>query len=165
MAIRTPVIGVMGRGEGASARDEALAEQLGELIARSGWHVLTGGRTAGVMGAASRGAKRVPGSTVIGVLPGTSGGESPYVDIAIFTAMGDGRNLINVLSSDVVVVCGTPGAGTASEAALAIKNRKPVILLALPSEAQAFFAALRPSISTTGEPSDAIELIRAHLGA
>jgi len=42
--------------------------------------------------------------------------------------MADARNLINVLSSDVVVAC--PGsAGTVSEIALALKNSKPVILL------------------------------------
>jgi uncharacterized protein (TIGR00725 family) len=163
MTGRRPVIGVMGRGENASADDEALAEQLGELIARSGWYLLTGGRAAGVMGAASRGAKRVPGSTVIGILPTGSGGESPYVDIAIFTAMSDARNAINVLSSDVVVICGSPGAGTASEAALAIKNRRPVVLLAPPPEAHAFFDALRPSIPVAAEPSQAIELIRALL--
>jgi uncharacterized protein (TIGR00725 family) len=117
------------------------------------------------MGAASRGAKRVPDSTVIGILPGVGGGESPYVDIAIFTGLGDARNLINVLSSDVVVICGTPGAGTASEAGLAIKNRRAVVLLAPPPEARAFFEALQPAIPVADDPSTAIELIRAQLSA
>ena len=36
------------------------------------------------------------------------------------------RNLINVLSSDVVIAC-PGGAGTLSEVALALKNGRPVI--------------------------------------
>src|SRR6516225_3036296 len=46
---RRPVIGVMGRGEGASPHDQALAEELGALLAARGWIVLCGGRDAGVM--------------------------------------------------------------------------------------------------------------------
>ncbi len=42
--------------------------------------------------------------------------------------MGSGRNIINVLSSHVIVVIGM-AAGTASEVALAIKADKKVILL------------------------------------
>lgn len=42
---RRPVLGIMGAGEGASANDLRLAEELGELAARAGWVVLTeGGR-------------------------------------------------------------------------------------------------------------------------
>jgi predicted Rossmann-fold nucleotide-binding protein len=45
--------------------------------------------------------------------------------------MGDGRNFLNVMSSDVVVAL--PGrAGTISEIALALKNGKIVILLKFP---------------------------------
>src|SRR5687768_16962800 len=97
MTARRPVIGVMGRGEQASASDERLAEELGERIAREHWILLTGGRSAGVMHAANRGAKRVPGSLTLGVLPTRSGGVSPDVDVAIFTGMGDARNVVNVL--------------------------------------------------------------------
>jgi hypothetical protein len=42
--------------------------------------------------------------------------------------MGSGRNIINVLSSNIIVVLGM-AAGTASEVALAIKSNKKVILL------------------------------------
>lgn len=42
--------------------------------------------------------------------------------------MGSARNNVNVLSSDVVVACGT-GAGTISEITLALKAQKPIVLL------------------------------------
>ena len=53
----------------AGIRELADAKSLGELIARQGWVVLTGGRASGVMDAASEGAKSVPGSLTIGILP------------------------------------------------------------------------------------------------
>jgi predicted Rossmann-fold nucleotide-binding protein len=58
MSNRRPVVGVMGAGDGASAEAMRLAEQLGEWISARGWALLTGGRPAGVMAAASRGAAR-----------------------------------------------------------------------------------------------------------
>jgi predicted Rossmann-fold nucleotide-binding protein len=42
--------------------------------------------------------------------------------------MGNARNCINVLSSNVVVAC-PGGAGTISEIALALKSGRPVILM------------------------------------
>jgi uncharacterized protein (TIGR00725 family) len=47
--------------------------------------------------------------------------------IPIVTGLGNARNVINVLSSHVVVVC-PGGAGTISEVALALKCEKTVIL-------------------------------------
>jgi hypothetical protein len=61
------------------------------------------------------------------------------VDIAVFTGLGDARNAVNVLTSDVVVACGVEGPGTASEVALALRSEKPVVLLAPSPEAAAFF--------------------------
>jgi len=139
---RRPIVGVMGAGESASKRDCALAERLGERIAEQGWILLTGGRDCGVMAAASRGAKRVAGSLTIGILPTSAGSVSPDVDVAVFTGMGEARNTINVLSSRVVVACGTGGPGTASEVALALKSRKPVVLLAVPPAAHDYFTTL-----------------------
>jgi uncharacterized protein (TIGR00725 family) len=148
----------MGAGEGASAREIALAESLGQRIAARGWVLLTGGRDAGVMQAAGRGAKQVPGSLVVGVLPGASGAVSPYVDVAIFTGLGNARNAVNVLSSDVVIACGVSGPGTASEVALALKSGRPVVLLAAPQEAQAFFRSLRPAPHVAESVEQAIEV-------
>lgn len=94
------------------------------------------------MEAASQGAKQNNGLT-IGILPGSNNScMSEAVDIAIFTDMHNARNNINVLSSDVVIACGM-GLGTASEVALALKNKKPVILLT-DSESQAFFQKMAP---------------------
>ncbi len=115
-------------GSKVSEEVAAIAEELGGLIARRGWVLLNGGRNTGVMAASARGAKRA-GGTVIGILPDRSTKKaSPDLDIAVVTGMGDGRNLINVLSSDVVIAC--PGSlGTMCEVVLALNAGKPVILL------------------------------------
>ncbi|MBD2459756.1 LOG family protein [Oscillatoria sp. FACHB-1407] len=138
------VIGVMGPGATATVADCDAARNLGYRIAQAGWVLLTGGRAEGVMHAASQGAKAAGGLT-IGILPDAPGagkqGISEAIDIAIFTDMGSARNNINVLSSDVVVVCGM-GAGTASEAALALKAGKPIVLLNTDINSQKFFTHL-----------------------
>lgn len=129
----------MGPGATATPDDCRRAFTLGQGIAQQGWVLLTGGRAEGVMDAANRGAKSAGGLTV-GILPGGNRAEmSPAIDIPIVTAMGQGRNAINVLSSDVVLACGI-GLGTASEIALALKEGKPVILLGAPELAYAFFS-------------------------
>jgi uncharacterized protein (TIGR00725 family) len=95
------------------------------------------------MDAASRGAKSANGLTV-GILPtGDYASCSAAVDIPILTGLGQARNVINVLSSQVIVACGM-GAGTASEVALALKTKPPVILLNTTPESQAFFQSLSP---------------------
>jgi uncharacterized protein (TIGR00725 family) len=128
IGIRKFVVGVMGGGDNISPENLALAYQLGALIAKEGWVLLNGGRPAGVMEASAKGAKDNGGLTV-GISPDSSSqGASSYIDIVIVTGMGDGRNHLNVLSSDIIVAL--PGkAGTISEIALALKSRKKVILL------------------------------------
>jgi uncharacterized protein (TIGR00725 family) len=142
LKMRRFVVGVMGAGEGAGAQALQEAFELGQAIAREGWVLLTGGRAAGVMQEASRGAKQIDGSLTIGILPNAQAQVSPFVDVAIVTDIGNGRNNINVLSSDVVVGCGVGGAGTISEIALALKNGKPVVLLKADRLSQQFFARL-----------------------
>jgi uncharacterized protein (TIGR00725 family) len=84
---------------------------------------------------------------------------SEAVDIAIFTNLGNARNAINVLSSDVVIACGM-GAGTASEIALAIKDNKTVILLNQYPESQVFFQNLSPrQVARVDTPQEAIEIV------
>ena len=122
------IIGVMGPGDDATKKDLDNAYTLGKLIAKQNWTLLTGGRNAGVMDAASRGAKSSGGLTV-GILPSENkNGMSEFIDIPICTGMGGARNNINVLSSDVVIACGA-GAGTTSEVMLALKANKPVLLI------------------------------------
>lgn len=138
------IIGMMGPGESATSTDLENAYQLGQLIAQAGWILLTGGRNVGVMEAANQGAKAANGLT-IGILPGNdTRGISESVDIAIVTDMGNARNNINILSSDVIIACGM-GAGTASEIALALKADKSVILLNDSAESKVFFEKLTPA--------------------
>ena len=112
------------------------------------------------MDAASQGAKSVDGLT-IGILPGKDDkGISEAVDIAIFTDMGNARNNINVLSSDVIIACGI-GAGTVSEIALALKSNKQVILLSKDEDSKIFFKQLSPdNIYIVENVKAAISLIK-----
>jgi hypothetical protein len=159
--MRKTIIGVMGPGNDATKEDQSCAYELGKAIAQQGWVLLTGGRNQGVMEAANQGAKAVDGLT-LGVLPTADAtGISEAVDLAIFTDMGNGRNNINVLSSEVVVACGM-GMGTASELALALKNGKPVILLNSSDTAQQFFRSLHPQqVHQAASADRAIALIKS----
>jgi len=141
------VIGVMG----ASRCDEAtseMARRVGALIAQRGAVLLCGGR-GGVMEAAARGAKEAGGLT-IGILPGMNAGETPpnpYIDVAIFTGLRDGRNWVNVCASDAIIAV-SGGYGTLSEIALALKVGKPVVLVHSwelpPREAAPLYVAQTP---------------------
>ena len=122
------IIGVMG-GAACSEEESAIAERVGELIAEKGGILLCGGGS-GIMTAVAKGAKNKGGLT-IGIMPGSGSNESPpneYIDIPIFTGMSDGRNSINVKSSDIVIAI-AGGAGTLSEIGLALKNDKKVITI------------------------------------
>jgi hypothetical protein len=80
------------------------------------------------MEAAAKGARAAHGVTV-GILPESDdSGANPYIDIPIVTGMGNGRNVINILSSQVIIAI-SGGYGTLSEIALALKTRTPVIAL------------------------------------
>jgi uncharacterized protein (TIGR00725 family) len=84
---------------------------------------------------------------------------SDAVDIVIVTDMGGARNNINVLSSDVVISCGTGGPGTASEIALALKAKKHVVLLNESEAGQKYFKTLGAGlihIATT--PAEAVQI-------
>jgi hypothetical protein len=159
---RRPVVGVMGAGEPAADEALVLAEQLGAECSRRGWAVLSGGRPLGVMAAVSRGARSVPGHLVIGVLP-ESGEATAAVDVALFTGMGQARNVINVLSADVVVVCGGGGPGTASEACHALKAGRPLVLLAVPAEWVAFFRSLSRGVSVVPDVASCCRTVAAQL--
>lgn len=147
----------MGPGAKAKAADLQNAYQLGQLIAQRGWVLLTGGRNMGVMNAASHGAKATNGLT-IGILPTDDPNSiSEAVDIAIISDMGNARNNINVLSSDVIIACGM-GAGTASEIALALKGNKKVILLNDNEQSKLFFKDVLPqNIYIVDNPGEAIK--------
>ena len=125
--IRKFIIGVMGGSQFVSPDDEQYAYQVGAMVAQEGWILLNGGRASGVMEASARGAKDNGGLT-IGILPvDDAGWASRYIDIPIVTGIGMARNIINVLSSDIIIAL--PGsAGTISEIAMALKYNKIAIL-------------------------------------
>lgn len=121
------IIGIMGGGK-ATQKDEKVAYRLGGMIAKEGWILLNGGRNAGIMEASAKGAFDHGGLTV-GILPDDNCDRvSEYIKIPVITGMGNARNCINVLSSNIVVAC-PGGLGTLSEIALALKTGKAVILL------------------------------------
>jgi len=117
----------MGGSKFVNPNDEKYAYLIGKMIAKEGWILLNGGRPSGVMESSARGAKENGGITV-GILPtDQTDWASQYIDIPIVTGMGFARNVINILSSDIIVAL--PGsAGTISEIALALNHGKKVIL-------------------------------------
>lgn len=132
---RKPVIvGVMGsHREGAKSLEQARC--LGEAIAQRGCVLLTGGGT-GIMAAASEGAHRA-GGLVLAILPNDRqrplpGYPNDFVDIAIYTGMYEGRNVINAKTPHLLIALGG-GAGTLSEIALALRAGTPVIGLGAPA--------------------------------
>ena len=150
-------------GSAAGPRVVNVATRLGELIARRGWILLTGGRNVGVMAAASRGAKEA-GGFVVGVLPDkTDHKASPHIDLVIRTGMGEARNVINVLSSDVVIVC--PGRlGTLSEVAFALHYGKRVILVDFELCDPPFRKFIKSGqVTTAATPDEAIDQAAAEL--
>lgn len=162
MTKRPVIVGVMGGGN-VPPETEEIARRLGRRIAEAGWVLLNGGRNAGVMAASARGAAEAGGLTV-GVLPDDhDGAVAPDIRIPILTGIGGGRNMINILSSHAVVAC-RGGAGTLSEIALALKYRRPVILLNFPVadffRPHAAEGQLREAIT----PEGAVAVVREVLG-
>jgi uncharacterized protein (TIGR00725 family) len=129
MRMSENIIGVFGAGNISDTDDEwQAALTVGRQLAQRGFVVLTGG-LGGVMTAASKGAKEGDGITV-GILPGTrkTTPANRYVDIAIYTGMGEARNVINTKSCKAAIAVGGEY-GTLSEIALALKGNCPIILL------------------------------------
>ena len=124
---RPPQVAVIGPGDTADEELLSDAETVGAGLARLGAVVVTGG-LGGVMAAASRGAKAA-GGQVIGMLPGTDPATAnEWVDVAVPTGLGQGRNLLVVRSARVVVAVGGSW-GTLAEIALARRLDIPVVSL------------------------------------
>jgi uncharacterized protein (TIGR00725 family) len=157
---RNLIIGVMGGGQ-ADEQSLQSAYRLGGLIARQGWVLLNGGRNCGIMNASARGALDAGGLT-IGILPDANTEQaSPYIRVPICTGMGSARNVINILSSDIVVAC-QGGAGTLSEIALAIKHAKQVITLGFDASDALSLLGPAPKVLCAHTPEDVIRMILAH---
>ena len=117
-------IAVIGAGD-CSQEIYNLAKELGHMIAQREWILICGG-LGGVMEGAAKGCYKAGGMTV-GILPGEErDSANPFIHLAIPTGLGEGRNLLVVKASDVVLsIAG--GYGTLSEIGLALKTGKPVI--------------------------------------
>jgi len=163
MAERTHkvIIGVMGPAA-CDMGTAAAARAIGRDVARRGAVLLTGGR-GGVMEAATQGAREAGGLTV-GILPGADPEDTPpnpFVEIALFTGLGEARNWINVSASDAVIAVGG-GFGTLSEIALALKARKPVVLL---GSWRLEIEGSVPNIPRADSPEEAVAMAFAALEA
>jgi hypothetical protein len=128
-------VAVVGPGEGATPEDRDDARLVGELLARAGVVVVTGG-LGGVMDAAAEGASAAAGLS-IGILPGSDHvGASSHLTVAVPTGLGELRNGLVVRSADAVVAIGCSW-GTLSEVALAMRAGIPVVCLRCWSVAEA----------------------------
>jgi len=126
MATR-PVIGVIGSGSTIPQEQYDLAYEVGSLIAQRGAVLVCGG-LHGIMEAAAKGAHENEGF-VVGILPTADKADAnPYVDLAVPTGFGVGRNALIVHTADVLIAF--PGAfGTLSEIAMALDSGKSVVFL------------------------------------
>jgi len=117
-------IGVIGAGE-CSPEIYHQANELGHLIGKNDWVLFCGG-LGGVMEGAAKGCYQSGGITV-GILPGKEkDSANPFITLPIATGLGEGRNLLVVRASDVVVAI-AGGYGTLSEIGFALKIGKPVV--------------------------------------
>lgn len=145
MPVQLPIIGVMGSHE----QDWAdYSVPLGQLIARRGYHLLTGAG-AGVMTSVAKGFISVQGRKghclgICPIAPNAYRGlplsptefPNPYIEISLAVPL-DGkaqndavpysRNMMNVMTAHALVIL--PGAhGTRNEVSLALMYNKPIVL-------------------------------------
>lgn len=133
---RATTVGVMGGAGDIDSPDRmARAHDLGRAIAASGC-VLVTGACPGLPLAAACGAKEA-GGVVVGVSPaanltehvGRYGSPTAFHDVLVYTGSGlMGREVINVRTSDVVVIVGGRS-GTLGELAIAYDEGKPIGVL------------------------------------
>ena len=103
------------------------AVEIGRILAKNDYAVACGG-LGGVMEAVCKGAKQENGLT-IGIIPyKEKSPANPYVDIVIPVPFSQARNIIVVLSGDVVVAI-SGKAGTLSEMCFSWIYGKPLIAL------------------------------------
>ena len=165
-------VGVMGSG---SDELDDLARPLGQLLARLHVNLLTGAG-GGVMTSVSRAFTESPRARgiCIGILPCASiderakpkdGYPNRFVELPIRTHLpysGNlgrhdlSRNHINVLSSDAIVAL-PGGSGTASEVALAVKYRKPIVVF---TTSEALVSNFDPSVPRVLDIADVEAFLR-----
>jgi uncharacterized protein (TIGR00725 family) len=118
------VVAVIGNAA-CSVEEAKLAQEIGEQLASRGATVVCGG-LGGAMEAVCRGAK-LKGGLTVGILPGKDPEmANPWVDVAIATGVGEGRNAMVVQSAQAVIAIGGRY-GTLSEIGHALKRGIPVV--------------------------------------
>jgi len=123
---RVVYIAVIG-GSDIDDDTAALAREVGREVAARGAVLLCGG-LGGVMAAAAQGAVEA-GGVSLGILPeGDRRRANPYLTYSIATNLGHARNVLIAHSADALIAVGG-SYGTVSEAAIALKLGKPVIVL------------------------------------
>jgi uncharacterized protein (TIGR00725 family) len=126
MAFVIAVIGSGGSDKNLTSNGVSLAERVGEEIAIRKAVVLTGGK-GGVMKAACKGAKRKEGLT-IGILPSSKEEANEFIDVALPTNMGYGRNRLVISMADAIIAIAGRW-GTLNEISEACIQQKPLVLL------------------------------------
>jgi hypothetical protein len=140
--MRKPVVGVMG----ASANDglslaelerlQQLAESLGAAVAQAGCYLVTGATTG--LPALVATAFRKQGGFALGISPAENRTEHVQryglpedgADVIVYTGFGyKGRNVINIRSSDIVIIFGG-ATGTLNEFTIAYDEGKVIGVLA-----------------------------------
>jgi uncharacterized protein (TIGR00725 family) len=139
---------------GSGREFEALAEEVGRLLAERGCTVVTGG-LGEVMAAAHRGARQA-GGTTIAILPGERREDAnEWAEHVVVTGIGHARNLAVAASGEAVIAVGGSW-GTLAEIAFARRLGRPVVVLdGAPGVA---------GIERAATPGEAVELVLAHLG-
>jgi uncharacterized protein (TIGR00725 family) len=136
--MKRKIVGIMGPGGNATDQEIELAKIMGKLIAQEGWVTLTGGGAGGVMNAALQGAKSFDSDALtIGILSDRGGSASLHAEIRIPTGMGEGRNYLNVSTSEFIIICCDDlgkSPGTMIELILTLKHKKPLIMLHSPED-------------------------------
>ncbi|HZU80735.1 MAG TPA: TIGR00725 family protein [Acidimicrobiales bacterium] len=145
-------VAVIGGGH-APDHECDTAARVGRALAEAGAVVVCGG-LGGVMEAASRGA-RDGGGVSIGLLPGADRhNANGYVEVAVATGMGEGRNVLVVRNADAVIAVGGEY-GTLSEIALALQAGVPVVGIGTWELGKAGRAVDGVEVAT--DPSDAVD--------
>ncbi len=139
--MRKPVIGVMGASanDGLSPAEKKrlrqAAQELGEAIAEAHCLLVTGA-TTGLPGMVAT-AFRQRGGFALGISPAENHGEhvrryrlpDDGADVMVYTGFGlKGRNVINIRSSDIVIICGG-ATGTLNEFTIAYDEGKVIGVL------------------------------------
>ncbi len=108
-----------------SALESQIAYETGKLVAKHNCILVNGG-LSGIMEESARGAKDA-GGIVVGILPSMNFSDAnSFADVVIPSGLGHIRNIINILSGDIIIAIGG-GAGTLSEITFAWIYGKTII--------------------------------------